>query len=120
VADILERLIVANRTRVERWHGLHDWTPLEWAGAMCGETGEAANAAKKLKRVTTKIAHNDNRQTAGDKFDRVEYARQVAHEVADAIIYGALLCDAVEQDLVEAIRVAFNTKSEEYGFPERL
>ena len=41
--------------RTKRWHpgGLEEWSPLEWAGAMAGEAGEACNAAKKLKRLET-------------------------------------------------------------------
>src|SRR5882724_4498362 len=39
-------VIRANLSRVERWHSLASWSPLEWAGAMCGEAGEAANFAK--------------------------------------------------------------------------
>ncbi len=42
------------RLNVERvpffGHTLEGWNPLEWAGALCGEAGEAANIAKKLRR----------------------------------------------------------------------
>ena len=34
----------------ELFHPLEDWNALEWAGAMCGEAGEAANLCKKLRR----------------------------------------------------------------------
>lgn len=118
-------LVEANLSRVVRWHpaGLTDWTPLEWAGAMCGEAGEAANAAKKLKRHVSGLQNRDGRLTddggAADAKTK-HYARSVAKEVADTIIYGALLVAAVGEDLPSAIIDVFDAKSEEYGFPERL
>lgn len=115
-------LIAANLSRVERWHALADWSPLEWAGAMCGEAGEAANAAKKLKRIEGKIQNIDKRGLKSPVLNdqRAEYAKMIGMECADAIIYSVLLCARVDVDLVACIREAFNAKSEEYGFPERL
>lgn len=118
-------LIQANLSRVVRWHpaGLSDWSPLEWAGAMGGEAGEASNAAKKLKRVETQLANHDAR-LFGQDLSLPEQAaihrKHIAKEVADTIIYGALLVSAVGEDLEAAIVEVFNKKSEEYGFPERL
>lgn len=42
-----------NAKRGRKWHhgDLNRWTYLEWAGAMCGEAGEAANYAKKMRRL---------------------------------------------------------------------
>lgn len=108
-----DALIAANLSRVERWHSLHDWSPLEWAGAMCGEAGEAANFAKKFKRVTSGIPNKSSGNLE-------VYRKGVGMECADAIIYSVLLCASVDVDLVACIREAFNVKSEEYGFPERL
>lgn len=119
----LQELIAANLSRVTRWHPLASWSPLEWAGAMCGEAGEAANAAKKLKRIEDQFANIDGR-LFGQTLTLVEQAEMnrklIGKEVADTIIYGVLLCARVDVDLVAAIREAFNKKSEEYGFPERL
>ena len=117
-----QELIAANISRVARWHSLDSWSPLEWAGAMCGEAGEAANYAKKLKRVETEIANLDKRQLISVASDEQanHYRKQVGMEVADVIIYGVLFCARVDVDLVECIREAFNKKSVEYGFPERL
>lgn len=119
------QLIEANAARVERWHGINDWSPLEWAGAMCGEAGEAANFAKKLKRAQTGIQNKDGR-LAADVFGEAQialYRRSVVKEVADTIIYGLLLCLAAGEDadaVVATIRDVFNEKSKEYGFPERV
>ncbi len=112
-------LIAANLSRVERWHGLHDWSALEWAGAMAGECGEACNAAKKYKRVVTGV-QNINLETGRSLTTLEDAARKVGLEVADTIIYSVLLCARVGVDLEDCIREAFNKKSEEYGFPERL
>lgn len=116
-------LILANLSRVQKWHALEDWSPLEWAGAMCGEAGEAANYAKKFKRIESEIANNDKRMFGLEvpKDQLLEkYREGIGLEVADVFIYGVLLCARVNVDLVACIRTAFNTKSIEYGFPERL
>jgi NTP pyrophosphatase (non-canonical NTP hydrolase) len=86
---------------------------------MCGEAGEAANAAKKLKRLET------NMQTInepGRHYETLQAAREaVAKEVADTIIYGLLLmARAGIADPEAVIREVYNKKSEEYGFPERV
>lgn len=119
----IRTLQALNVERMQRWHGESVWSPLEWGGAMAGETGEACNAAKKLKRVETQMANHDSRM-----FGRIEplvvqadgYRRHVGKEVADAIIYGLLLASSVGMDVEDCIREVFNKKSEEYGFPERL
>lgn len=114
------------QARAVRWHvhgGLAEWSPLEWAGAMCGEAGEAANFAKKLKRVTSELANNDRRNPAWEASTEEladKYRGEIAKEVADAIIYGLLLMAAVGANAEEVIRDVFNKKSEEYGFPERI
>lgn len=116
-----QELIDANCSRVNRWHpaGLGEWSALEWAGAMAGEAGEACNAAKKLKRIDSKLA-NINTEPGRSLTERNVATKQIAKEVADTIIYGALLAKAVGEDLAATIVEVFNAKSEEYGFPERL
>lgn len=122
----LVAIVEANLSRVEKWHSLESWSPLEWAGAMCGEAGEAANAAKKLKRVTDQIANEDGRlfgqqMSLGDQ--GALYRAQVIKEYADTLIYGVLLCASVgatPEEIEQTVRDVFNKKSEEYGFPERL
>jgi len=119
----IRRIITQSIKRAERWHkgDIGVWSPLEWAGAMCGEAGEAANAAKKLKRLTDEI-QNIN---AGDRqISSIRIAKQtVAKEVADTLLYAVLLMAAVDispEQAEEIICEVFNKKSEEYGFPERL
>lgn len=117
----INELFAASVERSKEWHpgGVEDWSPLEWAGAMCGEAGEAANAAKKLKRVEDGIA---NINLPGRLLDEVEMARGiVAEEIADTILYGLLVMARVGVTNPEAIlRKVFNAKSAEYGFPQRV
>lgn len=115
----IKKLVDRNVSRCARWHGIDDWTPLEWAGAMAGEAGEACNAAKKLKRIDSRIA-NINTEEGRSLTDRETACKKIGLEIADTFIYGALLAARVGVDLEACIREAFNKKSEEYGFPERL
>lgn len=108
-----------NAKRAERWHGLKSWSALEWAGAMAGEAGEACNAAKKLKRIEDGIA-NINLEDGRSLTDAQNASAAIVNEIADTVIYGVLLAERVGLDLEEAIRMKFNRKSEEYGFPERI
>jgi NTP pyrophosphatase (non-canonical NTP hydrolase) len=117
----LKEIFVINSLRANRWHEGHPWNPLEWAGAMCGEAGEAANAAKKLKRVLDGISNiNENAR----HLPTVEIAqKQVIKESCDTILYALLLARSAGAEAYEfedIFRQVFNDKSVEYGFPERL
>lgn len=106
--------------RAARWHpdGMDEWSALEWAGAMCGEAGEAANAAKKLKRLQGNIAslnHEERHLT-----NIVQAKAVIAEECADTILYALLLMSRIDIDAESCLQRVFNKKSEEYGFPERL
>lgn len=123
----INRIVATSIERAKRWHGgsIHQWSVLEWAGAMCGEAGECANAAKKLKRLQDGIASinaNDPDSETVRHFDDIDTAKRVvAKEVADTILYAVLVAAAVDvTDLEAVLREVFNRKSEEYGFPERL
>lgn len=117
----INELLEINISRCNRWHpgGIEEWSPLEWAGAMCGEAGEAANAAKKLLRVTSKL---QNINAPGRQLIDIQTAqKEVAKEVADTILYGLILMNRVGiEDPEEVLRDVFNKKSEEYDFPERI
>ena len=86
---------------------------------MAGEAGEVCNAAKKLKRLEDQIASINLED--GRSIQDIETARTfIVREIADTILYGVLLAERVDRDLEAAIVEVFNSKSEEYGFPERL
>jgi len=122
LAEIIEKSV----SRANRWHNgdMNEWSALEWAGAMCGEAGECANAAKKLKRLEVGIKSinvNDPDSETVRHFDDIETARRVVgKEVADTILYAVLVAARVGVDLPVVLCEVFNKKSEEYGFPERL
>lgn len=108
-----------NRDRANRWHGgdFKNWSGLEWAGALCGEAGEAANIAKKLRRVELELEGNAYSEHPL-KID--ELVERLAGECADTFLYLCLLASRYEIDLHDAIVQKFNEKSIEMGFPERL
>jgi NTP pyrophosphatase (non-canonical NTP hydrolase) len=74
-----------------------DWSPLEWSAAVAGEVGEACNLIKKLRR--------------GEAIP----PRDIAYELADAVIYIDLLAECLGIDLGGAIREKFNIVSERVG-----
>jgi len=92
-------------------HPLNDWSPLEWAGAMCGEAGEAANKAKKLRRVTSYGPEVARELNKGEDID----PKQAGIEAADAVIYADLFAARLGLTLEDLIRLAFNDKSREIG-----
>jgi NTP pyrophosphatase (non-canonical NTP hydrolase) len=116
--------------RADRWHGdMNHWTVLEWAGAMCGEAGEAANAAKKLRRLEQTLPGNAQSERPlalvasdlRDASEELQVARvALGRECADTFLYLVLLAQRYEIDLVDAVRAAFNAKSVAMGFPERI
>lgn len=106
-----------NAKRAIRWHnsGETKWNLLEWAGAMCGEAGEAANYAKKIRRIDQSLPNRE----AGLSISNLESLKhKLAQEVADSIIYGLIILSELEVDASDILADTFDTKSEEYGFPE--
>jgi NTP pyrophosphatase (non-canonical NTP hydrolase) len=88
----------ANTDRLWEIHRNPDdpWEPNDWAVATAGELGEALNLLKKVRR--------------GEKIP----TREIAHELADTVIYLDLLADSLGIDLGEAVREKFNLVSERY------
>lgn len=111
-----DELRSANATRVHRWHDEDSipWNIAEWTNALCGEAGEAANVAKKIRRVETRARGRDNER------DVDELRRKLGDELADVVIYADLCAHELGLSLAECVAVKFNRTSVEYGFPERL
>lgn len=112
--------------RAKRWHNddtglLRQWTTLEWAGAMCGEAGETANAAKKLRRIEQNLMSINE---SARSLVTIDQAREVViREVCDTVLYAVLVAASAgckPEDFEDYLISTFNKKSEEYGFPERL
>ena len=81
---------------------------------MCGEAGEAANVAKKLRRLEQGLRGNYDT----DSFDSLR--DKLGFECADTFLYDVLLAARYDIDLASYVVKAFNKKSEEQNFPERL
>lgn len=132
-----DNLRSVSRQRAKAWHGkrgVKDWNSLEWAAATCGEGGElaheviqlfllarvtrglgqAANLAKKIKRVDTGLNRRKNER------DRAALVKKFANECADVVIYLDHLADREGVDLGESVRDTFNKTSKKFGFAERL
>jgi hypothetical protein len=108
-----------NKLRAERWHknASREWSLLEWAGAMAGETGEACNLAKKILRLELDLP---NKEAGIDKTDLSRLKHNLAEEVSDSIIYGLLFLSEIDYNAAKTIAHVFNRKSVEYGVPERV
>jgi NTP pyrophosphatase (non-canonical NTP hydrolase) len=109
-----------NLARKERWHdgGSREWSVLEWAGAMCGEAGEAANVAKKLLRIDLGLRGNEVAEHV--IVEREALRAKLASEIGGVVLYCALLASHAGIDLESAIITTFNAKSDALGFPEKL
>lgn len=84
------------------FHPIEAWSPTDWACALAGEVGEAANLIKKGRR--------------GEPVSVVA----IATELADAVIYLDLLACRLGIDLGGAIASKFNVVSQRRGSAERL
>ncbi len=115
--NLIQYIQALNVERANLWHDgdFKNWSGLEWAGAMCGEAGEAANVAKKLRRVELAL---DGNAKSEHPLDVDELTERLAGECADVFLYLCLLASRYGIDLSWAIHGKFNTKSEEMGFPQ--
>lgn len=110
-----------SRRRANRWHdGAEPWSLLEWAGAMCGEAGEAANVAKKIKRVDQGMWNSAFASLKGQTLERERLVHELNREVADTILYAMCLLNETGADAETLLQMVFNEKSIAAGFPERL
>lgn len=119
--EVFDRIQKISIQRCIRWHGekgLLDWSVLEWAGAMCGEAGEAANVAKKISRAEHEITGNNAGDWQALDFETLD--KKLAQECADTFLYLVLLAARRNIDLGTAIIDTFNNKSVQLGFPELL
>lgn len=114
----LYELRLANTSRVIKWHADKTWTVTDWSNAAAGELGEMCNAIKKLRRIEDEMPNINER--GRDITTREQALDKIGREAADTVIYLDLLMAYLGLSLEEFIKLVFNKKSEEYGFPERL
>ncbi|HLF23574.1 MAG TPA: hypothetical protein VI565_06580 [Burkholderiales bacterium] len=106
-------------------HSLEEWTPLEWSAAMCGEAGEAANEAKKLRRRDYRYP-DQNRAAQPERTDeeaeraKQEMIHKYALELADVVTYADLCAARLNIDLAAAVREKFNIVSNRRGSDIKL
>lgn len=98
----------ANGERQLEWNPEESITEEYLGNALAGEVGEACNVVKKLARQ--RLGLRGSRATAED----------LAHELADVIIYTDLLAKHFNIDLGEAVRTKFNMTSDKYKLSVRL
>lgn len=111
----LNELRTANVARCEQvFHPLNSWSPTDWACAMAGESGEACNAVKKLRRM------DGGTNTAKDPKTREECVEIIAKELADLVIYADLLAARLEINLGSAVKSKFNEVSDRMNSTVRL
>jgi len=110
-----ERLREINVRRCETvFHKLNDWTFTDWATALAGETGEACNEIKKLRRLDGADKLEDTKEK------RQELIEKAVIELADVVIYADLLAAAMGKSLADAVIEKFNIVSKKRGFPNRI
>lgn len=79
-----------------------DWTIAEWTNALCGEAGEAANVAKKLRR-------GDYGAPGSPEWRRG--VQKLLDELADTVIYADLCAQKMGAFLDDAVVGKFNEVS---------
>lgn len=115
----IKEIQAINVARANRWHNgdFKEWSGLEWAGALCGESGEAANVAKKLRRFELGLHGNDKSEHS---ITNIFLIPKLAGECADVFLYLCLLASRYDIDLHSAVVEKFNSKSVEMGFQEQI
>lgn len=92
------------------------FTSFERAAEVAGEVGELVNAVKKLRRHEIKMPGN-YKPGEGDVDKLYERA---AYEIGDVFVTCFNLTNKLQISAWNCIQMAFNTKSDEMGFPEKL
>ncbi len=105
-----------NISRARNGFRCYDNQPLTyWTTALAGEVGELCNMIKKMERVQRGGIDGGSSYTAKD-IDK----EMLKEEIGGIAIYLDLLASLLDIDLQEAIVDTFNSKSEKYGFTEKV
>ena len=106
-----------NKARRDEWaarDGSMTWLSVDWSNELAGETGEACNVVKKLRRIETGY-RPDPRGTTRDTL-----LAKLAEELGDVIICVDLLAMFYDIDLASAVISKFNRTSNEQGLETKL
>lgn len=93
----------ANLARREVWHALNteQWGLVDWTNELAGETGEACDVVKKIRRVETGVTKRGPR-TKGELYEALW------KEIADVVIVADLVGAEAGFLLGVAVREKFN------------
>lgn len=115
---VFERFAKISDSRNARWEstGSRPLSVLERAAELGGEAGEVLNVAKKLLRHELGMIGNFK---PGDTSE-AELKDKLEYEMGDVLVTLVNLQRKAGVDLLRGFKRAFNGKSEELGFPERV
>ena len=109
-----DQLRAANKKRAEFWHGDKPWHLNDWFTAVMGELGEAANVAKKIKRLEDGLIGNAESDTKEALYEKLRL------ELADVQIYLDLIANHCGIDLGAATVEKYNMTSQKLGVLDRF
>ena len=105
-----------NVQRAKEGFKCYDNQPLTyWTTALAGEVGELCNMIKKIQRVERGGLDGGSSYTAKDISKEM-----LKEEIGGIAIYLDLLASLLDISLEEAIIDTFNSKSDKYGFSQRI
>lgn len=116
--EVFEQIARVSSERSKRWTatGTRDLSVLERAAEVAGEVGEVVNVAKKLLRHELGMVGNFK---AGDTTE-ADLKAHLEMEIGDGFITLFNLANKAGVDPWRGLQDAFNSKSAQLGFPERL
>ena len=85
------------------------------AAEVAGEVGEMLNETKKLRRIQLGMPGNK-----ADRDTREKCVEALKYEAGDVLVTLLNLANDAGFSLFDGVQVAFNTKSIQMNFPERL
>jgi NTP pyrophosphatase (non-canonical NTP hydrolase) len=96
----------------ESFHPIDEWSPSDWGNALAGETGEACNFVKKLRRLRADVEKGQVSEASAENTREV-LKKNIGQELADVIIYADLLSARLGIDLGAEVMKKFNKVSDE-------
>ncbi len=112
----LAALRPVNVQRAKDGFKCYDNQPLTyWTTALAGEVGELCNMIKKMQRV------EKGGMDGGSSYSAKDITKEMLkEEIGGIAIYLDLLASLMDISLEEAIIDTFNSKSDKYGFNQKI
>jgi len=112
----LKKFSAASWDRSEDFQPDANWDTADWFTALMGELGEAANFAKKIKRLEDSGGHLPIENV--NEYNRLH--DELEKELADTFCYLDLLATSLDINLEKAVISKWNEISERKGYPVKL